>query len=74
MIAAYVLSAAVGASTYLLLRRRKRKTRNLVSLGIFLIMTIAFSIWFIQTGGEYGIMGKNGITPDWAAQEKPQQQ
>lgn len=71
MIAAYVLSAAVGAGTYLLLRHRRRKTRNIVSISIFLIMTLAFSIWFIQTGGEYGIMGKNGMTPDWSDNKKP---
>lgn len=68
MIAAYVSSAAVGAGVYLLLRRRPSRTRLTISVCVFLALCAIFSVWFINTGGIYGIMGKNGITPDWSQQ------
>ncbi|OYR07443.1 hypothetical protein CEV31_4161 [Brucella thiophenivorans] len=66
MIAAYIGSAAVGAGVYLMMRRKPRKTRFSISLSIFLVLCALFTVWFINTGGYYGIMGKNGIIPDWA--------
>ncbi len=68
MIAAYVSSAVVGAGVYLLLRRRSRKARITISATVFLVLCAIFSVWFINTGGTYGIMGENGITPDWSQQ------
>ncbi|MCX2697252.1 MULTISPECIES: hypothetical protein [Ochrobactrum] len=68
MIAAYIGSAAVSAGVYLLLKRKARKTRLIISWSVFLVLCALFTIWFINTGGEYGIMGKNGINPDWARQ------
>lgn len=66
MIAAYIGSAAVSAGVYLMLRRKPPKTRMTVSVSLFLVLCALFTVWFINTGGTYGIMGKNGITPDWA--------
>lgn len=66
MIAAYISSAAVGASVYLILRHRPTRTRITISATVFLALCALFSIWFINTGGTYGIIGKNGITPDWS--------
>lgn len=68
MIAAYVSSAAVASGVYLLLRRSPRRTRITVSASVFLFLCAIFSVWFINTGGTYGIMGKNGITPDGSQQ------
>lgn len=66
MIGAYIGSALVGAGTYFLMRRKKSRPRILASVGVFLVLGTLFTIWFIQTGGTYGIMGTNGINPDWA--------
>jgi len=68
MIAAYVSSAVVGAGVYLLLRHRPSRTRLIISACVFLALCAIFSVWFLNTGGTYGIMGKNGITPDWSQQ------
>jgi len=68
MIAAYIGSAAVSAGVYLMLRSRTQKTRLAVSVSVFLVLCALFTVWFINTGGTYGIMGKNGITPDWATE------
>ncbi|MEN5298791.1 hypothetical protein ABE530_10610 [Brucella sp. TWI559] len=66
MIAAYIGSAAVGAGVYLMLRRKQRKPRLNISVTVFLVLCALFTVWFINTGGTYGIMGKDGITSDWA--------
>ncbi|MDH7786353.1 formate hydrogenlyase subunit 3/multisubunit Na+/H+ antiporter MnhD subunit [Ochrobactrum sp. 19YEA23] len=68
MIAAYVSCAVVGSVVYLLLRRRTCKARITISATVFLVLCAIISVWFINTGGTYGIMGKNGITPDWSRQ------
>lgn len=68
MITAYIGSAALSAGVYLMLRRKPRKTRMAVSVSILFVLSAAFTVWFINTGGTYGIMGKNGITPDWATE------
>lgn len=68
MIAAYVSAAVVGAGVYLLLGRRSRKARIIISATVFLVLCAIFSVWFVNTGGTYGIMGTNGITPDWSRQ------
>lgn len=66
MIAAYIGSAVFSAGVYLMLRRTARKKRLLIAISIFLLLGAAFTVWFINTGGYYGIMGTNGIDPDWA--------
>jgi len=68
MIAAYIGSAAVGAGVYLVLRRKPRKTRLIIAVTVFLMLCAIFTVWFINTGGTYCIVGKNGITPDWATE------
>lgn len=66
MIAAYVGSAAVSIGIYLMLKRKPQKTRLTIAITVFLVLSAAITVWFINTGGTYGIMGKNGITPEWA--------
>lgn len=66
MIGAYATSALIGVGVYVLLRRNPPKRRLAISFSIFLVLSTLFTVWFIQTGGTYGIMGKNGIDPDWA--------
>ncbi|MBB4096096.1 hypothetical protein [Brucella pecoris] len=66
MITAYIGSAAVSAGVYLMLRNRTQKMRLAVSASVFFVLFALFTVWFINTGGTYGIMGKNGIAPDWA--------
>lgn len=66
MLAAYIGSAVVGAGTYLILRRKAQKKRLIMAISVFLVLSALFTVWFINTGGSYGIIGKNGITPDWA--------
>lgn len=68
MIAAYVGSAAVSAVVYLAMKGKARKKRMMVSTCLFVLLSAAFTVWFIQTGGSYGIIGKNGITPNWATE------
>ncbi len=68
MIAAYIGSALLSAGVYFSLRRKSPKIRVRIPLSIFFLLCAVFTIWFIQTGGDYGIMGKNGIDPDWAHQ------
>ncbi len=66
MIAAYIGSALLSAGVYLILRRTARKKSRLIAISIFLGLCVAFTVWFINTGGYYGIIGTNGIDPDWA--------
>ncbi|WP_417878498.1 hypothetical protein [Vibrio sp.] len=66
MIVAYIGSAAVSAGVYLMLRRKPRKTRLTIAVTVFSVLCALVTVWFINTGGTYGIIGKNGITPDWA--------
>lgn len=66
MIAAYTSSALIGVGVYFFLRKKRPKPRIMTSLGVFLALSALLTIWFIQTGGNYGIIGTNGITPDWA--------
>ena len=66
MIAAYIGSALFSAGVYLMLRRTARKKRIVIAISIFLVLCATFTVWFINTGGYYGIMGTNGIDPDWA--------
>lgn len=66
MIAAYIGSALLSAGVYLTLRLTARKKGRLIAISIFLVLGVAFTVWFINTGGHYGIIGTNGIDPDWA--------
>lgn len=66
MIMAYIGSAVVSIGVYLMLRCRPRKARLAVSVSVSLALWALFTVWFINTGGTYSIIGKNGITPDWA--------
>jgi len=66
MIEAYIGSAVFSAGVYLMLRRTLRRKRLVIAISIFLMLCAAFTVWFINTGGHYGIMGTNGIDPDWA--------
>ncbi|MDH7789149.1 hypothetical protein QBD00_000032 [Ochrobactrum sp. AN78] len=66
MITAYICSAALSAGVYLMLRSKPPKTRLTIATSVFLVLCALLTVWFINTGGTYGIMGKNGITPDWA--------
>ncbi len=66
MITAYIGSAALSAGAYLMLRCKPRNVRLTIAVTMFLVLCALFTVWFINTGGTYGIMGKNGITPDWA--------
>lgn len=65
MIAAYLSAAAAASLTYLALRRRNQKWRIAISLGLFLILVGLLTLWFINTGGTYGIFGRNGLPDDW---------
>ncbi|WP_318578384.1 hypothetical protein [Ochrobactrum sp. AN78] len=49
-----------------MLRSKPPKTRLTIATSVFLVLCALLTVWFINTGGTYGIMGKNGITPDWA--------
>ncbi|MFS2325210.1 hypothetical protein U2P60_07385 [Brucella sp. H1_1004] len=66
MIAAYIGSALLSAGVYLTLRCTARKKGLLIGISIFLVLCAAFTVWFINTGGYYGVIGTNGIDPDWA--------
>ena len=65
MIVAYVGTAALSSVVYLAMKSKMRKKRMIVSTCLFVLLSAAFTVWFIQTGGSYGIIGKNGITPNW---------
>ncbi|MEN5277445.1 hypothetical protein ABE527_10880 [Brucella sp. TWI432] len=66
MITGYIGAAAVSVGIYLMSRSKPRKTRLGIAVTVFLLLCAVFTVWFINTGGTYGIIGKNGIKPDWA--------
>lgn len=68
MISAYLGSAAVSAIVHLALNGKSPKKRIIIEVCIFMILCAAFTVWFVQTGGNYGIAGRNGITLDWATE------
>ncbi|MCL7998394.1 hypothetical protein M8994_09080 [Brucella sp. 21LCYQ03] len=73
MIAAYIGSAAIGFGIYLALRRQSVKIRLRVAIGVFVVLCTLFTVWFINTGGHYGIIGKNGMMPNLAGDDAIEQ-
>lgn len=57
MIAAYIGSAAVSAGVSFVETQGAKRRGFIISWSVFLVPCALFTIWFINTGGEYEIYG-----------------